>query len=175
VKRPTKNRLLLAGFVLAMVSLSLKAPTWLVNSLSALGLLVVLTALYVARNFFAGRNFLKAKNYQLAAHRLIDFEKELLASRVKRALAWLFTGMYTSSGLALARCTLGAVRFEEGLLDESEVHFKQALAYDDQYAFAYVNLALVARQRGRESEEKILKEKAIELGLSQKKVDAALA
>jgi hypothetical protein len=172
--RPTRNRVSLVLFAIGAMALAYMAPTWLINSLAVVGAILIGLSIFVGKSFFAGRQALKEKKYELATHRLIDFERELLASPWKQKVAWLFTGMHTSSGLALARSTLGAVRLEEGKMDEAVVHFKRALEFDAAYSFPYANLALVAKKRNDETKVNEFRNEAVRLGLKASAVDALL-
>lgn len=173
MSRPTRNRLLVAVFVVVAFAAAPRLPNLLLWSVTAVATPLVIAALWVSAPFLRARGFLQKQKYEEAATELAAFESSLSAGW-KRALASLVVGLYTSNPVAAARNTLGAVRLEQGRLDDAQTHFKAALERDALYAVPWGNLAVLAAMRGDAAGAEEARLKAALLGFKPKVLAAVI-
>lgn len=173
--RPTRNWLLLSVFLIAVLAISPRLPDAVSWSLSALGVLLVALSLWVASPFLRARSLLARRDFDAAATELAAFETSLAASAWKRALGSLAVGFHTSNPLAAARNTLGAVRLEQGRLDDARTHFQAALERDPRYGVPFGNLAVLAAMKGDAAGAQEARAKAAALGFKPKLLAQVIA
>ena len=142
--RPTRNWLIVAVLLGFAFVVSPRLPTEVTWIASTLGAPVVAVALWVTAPFHRARTLLTKGEHERAAMELAAFETTLAASAWKRTQAGLAVGLHTSNALAASRNTLGAVRLEQGRLDDARTHFKAALEHDAGYGVPWGNLAVIA-------------------------------
>lgn len=172
--RVLRNRLLVAAFVVVAFVSAPRLSDAVVWAVAAIVFPVTLLALWVARPFHQARSLLSKQKYEEAAAALAEFEVSITQTPWKRALAGLAVGLYTFSALAAARNTLGAVRLEQGRLDDAETHFKAALQHDAGYAVPWGNLAVLAAMRGDAPAAEESRLKAASLGFKPKVLSAVI-
>lgn len=177
--RPARNLFFLLAFVIGAVLLAPLLPDAVIYPASAVGFALIVTALVVGKRFFRGRALMRQKAWDEAALAMAGFEKEQTEAGWRRAFSWLFAGIYTHDGVAIARNNLGAIRLEQRQLDDAEAHFRRALERDAKYAVPYANLAIIAALRGQPEQAEANVKRARELGFRrgglQKVVRALLA
>ncbi|GMU61995.1 MAG: hypothetical protein AMXMBFR34_37580 [Myxococcaceae bacterium] len=173
--RPRRNLLLLLLFVVAALVLAPRLPDLALWLAAAAGGLVIVVSVLAGRHLFKGRSLMGQQRWDDAALELAAFEQEQSRGGWRAALAFLFVGTYSSNGLAVARATLGAVRLEQGKLDEAEAHLRRALEADPGYAVPHANLALVAARKRDATAAQTHRARAHALGFRRKAFDAALA
>lgn len=174
MSRPARNRLLAAIFVALVVLVAPRLPNvvaWLAFALVAV---VIAASLWVTRGFRQARALLAQKKYDDAALELAAFERSL-SERWRKRLAGLSVGLYTNDAVAAARNTLGAVRLEQGRLEDAATHFDAALALDAQYAVPWANRAVLAALRGDRAAANEAKQRAKALGFGSKTLDAVVS
>ena len=162
--RPARNRLLVALFMIGAFFAAPRIPDPVVWSVCAVATPLVLLALWVTWPFHRAQRLLRTRKYDEAAAALAAFETSLAQAGWKRALAAMAVGLYTSNPLAAARNTLGAVRLEQGQLEDAQAHFKAALERDAGYAVPWGNLAVLAAMRGDAAAAEAARLKAAALG-----------
>ena len=81
----------------------------------------------------------------------------------------------TSNPLAAARNTLGAVRLEQGRLDDARTHFQTALERDPRYGVPFGNLAVLAAMKGDAAGAEEARAKAAALGFKPKLLAQVIA
>lgn len=162
--RPARNWLLVALFIAATFAVAPRLPDAVTWTVAALGLPVVLVAWWVTAPFHRARARLARRDFDAAATELAAFEVSLTASPWKRALASLAVGLHTANPLAAARNTLGAVRLEQGRLDDARTHFEAALAQDPGYGVPWGNLAVLAAMAGDATKAEAARAQAAALG-----------
>lgn len=172
--RPARNRLLVVAVVGGALLLGPRLPDPLPWGLVALFLPVFGLTVAVVRPLVRARRALAEQRYEHAAADLAAFEASLLAAPWKRALASLAVGLYTGNALAVARGTLGAVRLEQGRLDDAETHLRRALELDPGYAVPHANLAVVRAMRGDAAGAEEARQKAAALGFAPKVLAAVI-
>lgn len=166
--RPARNRLLVVLLVVGIVVLSRRAPDELTWASTLFFAPVVVLALWVTAPLQRARSLHKNKQFDEAALAVAEFEKNVSATPWKLRLAGLAVGLYTSSPLAAARNVLGAIRLDQGKLDEAEMHLKASLEHDALYALPWANLAVLANERKDVPGAQAALKKARELGYSPK-------
>ena len=161
--RPARNRLLVVVFIVAAFFAAPRLSDAVLWGAAALATPLVLLAIWVTRPFNRARTLLRTKKDDEAAAELATFETSLTQAPWKRPLAAISVGLYTSNPVAAARNTLGAVRREQGKLDEAHGHFQAALQQDPGYAVPWGNLAVLAAMHGdaKAAEEARLKAEAL--------------
>ena len=172
--RPVRNRLLVAAFMVAAFFAAPRLPNAALWGATALTVPFVALALWVTSPFHKARTLLRKKQFDEAATELAAFETSLTQAGWKRALAALAVGLYTSNALAASRNTLGAVRLEQGKLDDASTHFKAALEHDARYAVPWGNLAVLAAMRGDAVAAEEARAKAAALGFKPKIMAAVI-
>lgn len=175
MSRPARNRLLVAVFVLATLSVSRWLPDEVTWASTAIFVPLVALALWLTMPFQRARSLLAKRQYEEAATELAAFEKSLVESPWKRAFASLAVGFYTSNPLAAARNTLGAVRLEQGRVDDAATHFSAALEHDALYAVPWANRAVLAAMRGDKVAAEEARQKASTLGYAPKLLSRVIA
>lgn len=173
MSRPARNRLVVAVFVVVAFFAAPRMTNAMLWSATALATPVVLAALWVSMPFQRARGLLRKRQYEEAATELAAFESSLTAGW-KRALASMAVGLYTSNPAAASRNTLGAVRLEQGRLDDAQTHFKAALEHDPLYAVPWGNLAVLAAMRGDAPGAEEARLKAASLGFKPKILSAVI-
>ncbi len=174
MSRPARNRLFAVIFVVATLGFAPKLPSPLLWSAAALVFSLTAFALWLTTGFRRARALLAQKQYDAAATELAAFELSLTESW-KRHVAGLAVGTYTTSAFAAARNTLGAVRLEQGRLDDAATHFSAAIALDAQYAVPWANRAVLAAMRGDAAGAHEAKDTAKKLGFRSKVLDSVVA
>lgn len=172
--RPLRNRLLVAAFVIAAFFSAPRLGNVALWGATAVATPLVVLALWVTWPFHRARALLRARQYESAATELAAFESSIAQTAWKRALAAMAVGLYTSNPLAAARNTLGAVRLEQGRLEDAETHFKAALSHDAGYAVPWGNLAVLAAMRGDADGAEDGRLKAAALGFRPKLLSAVI-
>ncbi|MFZ5441907.1 MAG: hypothetical protein ACOZQL_18020 [Myxococcota bacterium] len=172
--RPTRNWLIVALLIAGAFTLGPRLPdavTWVAPLVAAplIGL-----ALWVTAPFHRARSLLARRSFDEAATELAAFEKALTESKWKRALASLAVGLHTTQPLAAARNTLGAVRLEQGRLDDARTHFMAALQHDPGYGVPWGNLAVLAAMKGDRAAADAARRKAAERGFSPRLLSRVL-
>ena len=173
MSRPARNRLLVFVVMIVAFVVSPRLPTWLTWVLGGAGLPVVGVALWVTAPLRAARTLLMRKQFEQAAMAVLAFEARM-ALLWQRVLAALAVGFYTSNPKAAARNVMGAVRLDEGKLDEAERMLEKAVKLDDGYAIPFANLAMVAAKRGDRAVAMERREAARKRGYASKTLDAEL-
>lgn len=177
--RPTRSLVFFATFTVAAFVLAPTLPDVAIWTLAALGLAVLMVALLAGKSFFLGRSAMRAGRWDDAFQAFQTFHDQQLGRGWQARLSFLFAGIYTADGVALALNNQGAVRLNQRQLDEAEALFRKALARDRQYAMPHVNLAIVAAMRGDAATAEAESTRARELGFRrrglQQAVRAALA
>lgn len=171
--RPTRNRLLAVVLVVVTVVVLRRLPdeaTWLVGGA---GGAVMALALWVTAPFRKARGLMREKKFDEAATELAAFELSL-ADGWRKWLAGLAVGLYTTNAIAASRNTLGAVRLEQGRLEDATTHFDAAIALDPLYAMPWANRAVLAAMKGDRAAAMEAKDKARTLGFGSKTLDAVL-
>jgi len=168
VSRPARNRLLMAVFVVVMVLVTRRLPDEVTWASTAVFVPLVALALWVTLPFQRARSLLAKRQFDDAATELAAFEKSLVESGWRRAFASLAVGFYTSHPLAAARNTLGAVRLEQGRVDDAATHFSAALEHDALYAVPWANRAVLAAMKGDRAAAEEARQKAASLGYAPK-------
>jgi hypothetical protein len=172
MSRPTRNRLLFAGFWITCLVLGNVLPH-AVRLPFVLAVLAFAAASYVvSRQFFAGRRHLKKKRWVDAITSFQAFEAELLQSEWKRRFSWLAAGIYTLDPVAIARNNIGVVHLENGKLELADAAFRSALERDRDYPVPHFNLALVAAKRGDQAAMESELAEAARLGVTNQKAHA---
>lgn len=174
MSRPARNRLFAVIFVVTMLGLAPKLPNALLWSVTALAFVVTAVALWLTTGFRRARVLMAQKKYDDAALALAAFELSL-SEPWKRRIAGLAVGTYTTSAFAAARNTLGAVRLEQGRLDDAATHFSAALSLDAQYAVPWANRAVLAAMRGDAAGAHEARDTAKLLGFRSKVLDSVVA
>lgn len=174
MSRPARNRLLVVVIFLVALVVSPRLPTWLTWVFAGVGFPFVAVALWVTTPFRAARKFLQERNFERATLSLVQFE-HALETGWKRGVAALAVGFYTSSARAAARSLLGAIRLEEGRLDDAKRHCDEAIALDDAYAIPWANLAVLAAMNGEKEDAARLAQEAVRRGLASKPLAQTLA
>lgn len=172
--RPRRHLALIVVFVVAALVLSPRLPDAALWAAAAVGALLLAVSYAAGRHLFAGRALMAKARFDDAALELAAFEQEQSNSAWRRALAFLFVGTFSSDGVAVARNTLGAIRLEQGKLDEAEGHLRRALEQDPGYAVPHANLALVAAARGEPEAAQAHRDRAWALGFRRKVLDVAV-
>jgi tetratricopeptide (TPR) repeat protein len=172
--RPARNRLLAVLFVVSALVAAPRLPDVVLWVVAGLVAPVMLLAFLVTQPFRKARGLLADQQYESAATELAAFEKALDDAPWKRTFASFAVGLYTANPLAASRNTLGAVRLEQGKLDEAERHFKKALEFDEGYGVAWGNLAVLAAMRKDAAEAELARAKAAELGFKPKLLAAVI-
>lgn len=172
--RVLRNRLLIAAFVLVSVLGGPRLSSAVVWSVTGVLFPLMLLALVVARPFHQARSLLRKQQYEEAAVSLAEFETSIAQVPWKRTLAGAAVGLYTFSAIAAARNTLGAVRLEQGRLDDAETHFKAALQHDAGYAVPWGNLAVLAAMRGDAAAAEDARLKAAAMGFKPRVLSAVI-
>ncbi len=142
-----------------------------------LGLLapVLGLALWLVQPLVRARRAHAEQRFEHAAAELAAFEVALTAAPWKRAVAGLAVGLYSANPLAVARGTLGAVRLDEGRLDDAARHLAKALELDPGYAVPHANLAVLHATRGDAAAAEAARARAAALGFAPKQLRAVLA
>lgn len=174
MSRPARNRWLAVALVVVAVLLGPRLPDAVLWALVGVMGVVMGLAVWLTMPFHRARSLLRAKQYDDAATELAAFELGL-SEPWKRRLAGLAVGLYTHHALAAARGTLGAVRLEQGRLDDAATHLDAAIALDAQYALPWANRAVLAAMRGDAAAANDAKDKAKALGFGSKVLDAVVA
>jgi Flp pilus assembly protein TadD len=172
--RPTRNRLLIVAVVVGVLGLGPRLPDPLPWVLLALFAPLFVLTLVVVQPLTRARRALAEQRYEHAAADLAEFESALLTSAWKRRLAGLAVGLYSTNALAVARGTLGAVRLEQGRLDDARTHLERALELDPGYAVPHANLAVLLAQRGDAAGAEVERQKAADLGFAPKVLVAVI-
>jgi len=173
--RPRRNLALIALFVVVAFALAPRLPDAVLTTAAALGAGLVVACGLAAKHLLAGRSLMKQGRWDDAALELAAFEQEQARGGWKKALGFLIVGAWSSDGVAVARGTLGAIRLEQGRLDEAEAHLKRALEQDAGYAIPHANLALVAARRGDAAAAEAHRARAHALGFRRRAFEKALA
>ena len=172
--RPARNRLVVVVFMLVAFFAAPRLPDGVLWGATVLATPVVLLAIWVTLPFHRARGLLRKQKYEEAATELAAFERALTQAGWKRVLAATAVGLYTANPLAAARNTLGAVRLEQGRLDDAQTHFKAALEHDVGYAVPWGNLAVLAAMRGDAAGAEEARVKAAALGFKPKVLAAVI-
>ena len=167
--RPTKNRLLFAGFWVVCLVLGNVLPDEIRLPFVLLIFALAAVSYVVSRRFFAGRRHLKKKQWVDALTSFQAFEQELDSSSWKRRFSYLASGIYTRDPVAIARNNIGVVHLENGKLELAEAGFRSALERDGEYAVPHLNLAVIAAKRGDSASMEQRLADAQRLGLTDKK------
>jgi tetratricopeptide (TPR) repeat protein len=173
--RPRRHLALILLFVAAAVVVAPRLPDAVLWSAAAAGALLIALCLVAGKHLFRARSLMGQAKWDDAALELAAFEQEQAAGGWRRALAWLFVGTYSSNGVAVARGTLGALRLEQGKLEEAKRHLERALEADPGYAVPHANLALLAAKQGDAAAAETHREKAHALGFRRRSFERALA
>jgi tetratricopeptide (TPR) repeat protein len=173
--RPRRNLALILLFIAGAFLAAPHLPNAVLTTIAALGAVMLVVAVFAAKHLLAGRSLMKQGKWDDAALELAAFEHEQSTVAWRRALAFLFVGSWTSDGVAVARGTLGAIRLEQGRLDEAEAHLKRAVEKDPGYALPYANLALVAARRGDTAAADAHRARAHQLGFRPRAFEQAFA
>jgi tetratricopeptide (TPR) repeat protein len=174
MSRPRRNLALIVVLAPAVLVAGAKLPLEVSFALSVVGMLGLGFVAWLGRRFFTGRTLLKQGRWDDAALEFAGFEQELTLVAWRARLAFLYVGIYSSDGVAVARSTLGAIRLEQGQLDEARRHCERALTLDPLYAVPVANLALIAAREGRAEEAATLAQRAHALGFRRSGFAAAL-
>ncbi len=172
--RPARNRLLVAVFTIAAFFGGPRLGNAALWSATAVATPLVLLALWVTWPFHRARTMLRKGKYDEAAAELAAFEVSISKAGWKRALAATAVGLYTSNALAASRNTLGAVRLEQGRIDDAQVHFKAALEHDPGYAVPWGNLAVLAAMQNDATAAEDARLKAAALGFKPRLLAAVI-
>jgi len=172
--RPVRNKLVVAAFVIAAFFAAPRLGNAALWSATAVATPLVLAALWVSWPFHRARTMLRKRQYDEAATELAAFETSISQAAWKRAIAGMAVGLYTSNPLAAARNTLGAVRLEQGRLDDAQVHFKASLKHDPAYAVPWGNLAVLAAMRGDAVAAEEARSRAAALGFKPRVLAAVI-
>lgn len=170
--RPTKNRLLFAGFWAVCLVLGNVLPDEIRLPFVLIIFALAAFSFVVSRRFFAGRRYMKKKQWVDALSAFQAFEQELGASSWKRHFSYLASGIYTRDPVAIARNNIGVVHLENGKLDLAEAGFRSALERDNDYAVPHLNLAVIAAKRGDSASMEQRLGEAQRLGLTDRKAHA---
>jgi tetratricopeptide (TPR) repeat protein len=173
--RPRRNLALIVLFIAGAFFAAPHLPNAVLTAAAAVGAVLLIVAVFAAKHLLAGRALMKRGQWDDAALELAAFEHEQATVAWRRALAFLFVGTWTSDGVAVARGTLGAIRLEQGRLDEAEGHLKRAVEQDPGYALPYANLALVAARRADAAAAEAHRARAHQLGFRRRAFEQALA
>lgn len=171
--RPTRNRLLAVVLVVVTVLVLRRMPDEATWAVGGVGAAFMALALWVTAPFRRARRLLTEKKFDEAASELAAFELSLTETWRKR-LAAFAVGLYTSNAVAASRSTLGAVRLEQGRLDDAATHFDAAIALDPLYAVPWANRAVLAAMKGDQAAAMEAKDKARALGFGSKTLDAVV-
>lgn len=164
--RPARNRLLVALLVIGAFVVGPRLPdvvTWVAPLVAAP---IIALALWVTAPFHRARSLLPKRAFDEAASELAAFETSLLEQGWKRRLAGLAVGLHTADPVAAARNTLGAVRLEQGRLDDARTHFSKALELDPGYGVPWGNLAVLAAMTGDRAKAEEARLEAAKRGFS---------
>ncbi|MEW5743289.1 MAG: hypothetical protein AB1938_30550 [Myxococcota bacterium] len=172
--RPRRNLLFILLFVGAALFFAPRLPDVVLWPAAGLGAALIAVSFAAGRHLFKGRSLMSQGKWDDAALELAAFEQEQSQPGWRRRLAFLFVGTFSSNGLAVARATLGALRLEQGRLDEAERHLTRALEADAGYAVPHANLALLAARRGDAATAETHRAHAHRLGFRRRSFDAAL-
>ena len=172
--RLARNQVVVVLLMVAAFFAGPRLPDWLLWGATAVMSPVVVLTIWVTLPFLRARRLLRTRHYEEAAAELAMFESALSGAGWKRALGALAVGLYTSDPLAAARNTLGAVRLEQGRLDDAQTHFKAALEQDAGYAVPWGNLAVLAAMRGDAAGAEDARVKAAALGFKPKILAAVI-
>ena len=172
--RPLRNKLLVAVFMIAAFFFGPRLGDSALWGATAVATPLVALAVWVTWPFQQARTLLRRRQYEEAAAELATFETSIAQTGWKRALAAMAVGLYTSNALAASRNTLGAVRLEQGQLDDAQVHFKAALEHDPGYAVPWGNLAVLAAMRGDAAGAEDARLKAASLGFKPRLLGAVI-
>lgn len=173
--RPRRHLAFIVLFVVAAVAASPRLPDAALWAGAAAGLVLIALSAAVGRHFLRARTLMGQAKWEDAALELAAFEREQAESAWRRTLAVLFVGTFSSNGVAVARGTLGALRLEQGKLDEAKRHLERALEADPGYAVPHANLALLAAKQGDAAAAESHRAKAHALGFRRRAFDRALA
>ena len=146
--RPTRTLLLFAAFLVAAFVVTPTLPDVAMWALSGLAAVVLAVSLVAGRPFFAGRFAMKDERWDAAFAAFETFHDEQSGHGWKARFSFLFAGIFTADGVALALNNMGAVRLNQQRLDDAEALFRRALERDARYAMPHVNLAIIAAMRG---------------------------
>lgn len=173
--RPRRHLALILLFVAAAIFLAPRLPDVALWSAAAVGGLLIAVCFVAGRHLFRARSLMGQGKWDDAALELAAFEQEQTNTAWRRALAVLFVGTFSSDGVAVARGTLGALRLEQGQLDDAKRHLERALEKDPGYAVPHANLALLAAKQGDAAAAEAHRAKAHALGFRRRAFDQALA
>lgn len=171
--RPTRNRLLAVALVVVTVLVLRRLPDEATWAVGIAGAVFMALALWVTTPFRKARTLMRAQKFDEAATELAAFELSLSEAWRKR-LAGFAVGLYTTHAIAASRNTLGAVRLEQGRLDDAATHFDAAIALDALYAMPWANRAVLAAMKGDKVAAMEAKDKARALGFGSKTLDAVV-
>jgi tetratricopeptide (TPR) repeat protein len=175
VTRVTRNRALVAVFVIGVIVVSPRLPDVVTWVATALVFPFIGVALWVTLPFQRARTLLAKRQFDDAALQIAAFERALLESPWKARVASLAVGLYTNDPVAASRNTLGAIRLEQGRLKDAARSLGTALELDPGYAVPWANRAVLAAMEGNRdgAEEARLKAKA--LGFSPRMLSKVIA
>ncbi len=171
--RPIRNWLL-AALAAALLLLVLPAlPSAVGWTLAGLLLPVLGLAVFVTAPLRRARRHFARGAWDDAALAVAAFERSL-ETPWRREVARLAVGSWTSNPHAAARNLLGAVRIEQGRLDDAATHLDRAIALDPHYAIAWANRALLEKKRGDLPALERARAEALRLGAGRARLLAAL-
>ena len=176
MSRPRINLVVYVAFVAVMAWLSLHVSARTSVVLTVLLTATLLSVVWSGWDFFRAQRRMREKRWVEAAQGFARYRTALELSAARRAIAWVFSSLYTRDGVALAENGLGTIALENGHFAEARQHLEAAIARDPRYAVPHINLALVLASEGRESEARDEAALGHRLGFGRKRaVKAALA
>lgn len=163
--RPQRNLLLVIASIGALVGGAsvVDSPTVILGA-GVVALAVFVAAVFAGRDFFVGRFRMRQRRWDEALAAFEAFESKQLSSRLRRALAPLFVGIYSYDGVAIALNNQAVVRLNQGKFPQAEELLRRALSRDAPYAIPHVNLAILFALMGNAAEASREHELAQSLG-----------
>lgn len=172
--RPARARLVVVAVVVAVLLLGPRVPEpwpWLI---ALAGFAFIAVAVWVVDPLRRARAALAERRFDDAAADLAAFEVALTASAWRRAVAGFAVGFYSGNALAVSRGTLGAVRLEQGRLEDAQTHLSRALELDPAYGVPWANLALLRATRGDADGAEAARLRAQQLGFAPRQLPVLL-
>jgi predicted Zn-dependent protease len=174
MSRPARTRLVLVVVLALALLVGPRIPEPWPALIAAAGLGFLAVALWVVQPLRRARRAFAQKRFDDAAADLAAFEVALGTSAWRRAVASLAVGLYSGNPVAVARNTLGAVRLEQGRLDDAQAHLSRALELDPEYAVPWANLALLRATRGDADGAEAARVRAQQLGFAPRSLPGLL-
>ncbi len=166
VKRPQRNLFIIMSVMMALYLIVTRLPFAIVVWMLGGCLLGVVALCIWGRDVFIGRHHTRRRKWEQAAERYRTFEAKLLTARWHRLAIVLYLSIYTFDGVAIARNNVAQSLINLGDLDGAEQWLRRAIQRDPLYALPYLNLGVVAAERGDTNRAAREIGKAVQLGFN---------